>query len=200
MAKTITVPAGLGKEYTYMNWAKTAANSTQGRLRDQAKANGHLTYDSEGYTYINGRYVVAMTSTYGNIGDYVDIKTANGKTYQAIIGEEKSQKKTWYDQNPANMWGHANGKRIVEFITNWDDHHANRVSDGGIISVTNLGKNYLGGDMVSGTGVTGFSGGLSGIADKLLGWIVTTVVIIFIVFVAVWFFLKAFNIKIGGIF
>ena len=195
MANTIAVPNGLGKAYTYENWMKiTDPTSNQYKLREQAFTKGVASYDSGGYARINGRYVVAVTEKFGKVGDYIDIQTANGKTINAVIGDIKR-----VTDARANEWGHEHGQVVVEYVTNWDDHHENRTGDGGIISITNTGKNFLSGDYMSGTDATTQSGLSSGLWDSVLTWIITTVIIIFLVVVAVWFFCKAFNIKIGGL-
>ena len=194
MANTIAVPNGLGKYYTYMNWnTVTAPDSNQYKLREQAFTNGVASYDADGYARINGRYVVAVTSKFGNVGDYIDIQTANGKTINAVIGDIKRT-----TDSGANEWGHEGGQVVVEYITNWNSHD-NPKTDGGITSITNTGKNFLSGDYMSGTDTNTQSGLSSGLWDSVLTWIITTVIIIFLVVVAVWFFCKAFNIKIGGL-
>ena len=194
MAKTITLPSGLGTSYTYMNWNKTTnTSSPQYQFRETARANGQLSYDSQGYAKVNGRYVVALTSTFGDIGDYVDIQTADGTTIHGVIGEQKSQTKTWYDQNPANKWGHNNGQSVVEFLTNWGDNHQNPTSNGGVVSITNLGSD------ATATPAVENMGWLEKKKYTILYNIVVFVVIAFLIVVAVWFFAKAFDLKIGGI-
>ena len=59
---TINIPAGLGSVHTYMGWqCITATSSMQYKLREQAGMN----FDSEGFGRINGRYVIACTTTFG---------------------------------------------------------------------------------------------------------------------------------------
>lgn len=136
---TIDVPDGLGKYYTYMNWnAITNMDTAQGKLIKQAGRN----YDSEGYGRVGERYALAMTSTFGSIGDYVDVYMADGRVIHGILADEKSQTYTPWDHNPANKWGHNNGQSIVEFVTNWVGHN-NPPGNGGVIKVVNVG-NYFG--------------------------------------------------------
>ena len=135
---TIKVPDGLGKYYTYMNWDTiTNMDTEQGRLINTAGKS----YDSEGYGKIGERYALAMTSTFGKIGDCVDIYMSNGRVIQGILADEKSQVKTAWDNNPANTWGHDNGQSVVEFITNWKNHD-NPMSDGTVVKVENLGSYF----------------------------------------------------------
>ena len=134
----ITVTTGLGKYYTYMAWtAITNMDTLQGKLIKTAGRN----YDSDGYGIVGSRYTVAMTSTFGGIGDYVDIYMENGRVIHGIIADEKSQVYTSWDHNPANRWGHDDGQCIVEWVTNWKNHD-NPPSDGAVLKVINLG-NYF---------------------------------------------------------
>lgn len=135
---TITVPDGLGKYYTYMRWDMiTNMGTAQGRLIKAAGKN----YDSEGYGLVGNRYALAMTSTFGAIGDYVDVYMSNGRIIHGIIADEKSQEYTAWDNNPANKWGHENGQCIVEWVTNWRNHD-NPPSDGSVLKVINYGSYF----------------------------------------------------------
>ena len=76
---------------------------------------GDLSTDENGiYTY-KGARLVAMTSTFGKAGDVIRVTQDDGSAYYGIIMDEKSQQYTWYDNNPANKYGHNNGMDIVEF-------------------------------------------------------------------------------------
>lgn len=117
----IMVPPGLGSVHTYMGWQMiTATTSTQYKLREQAGMN----FDEEGFGKINGRYVIACTTTYGNVGDYVDFYQEDGTIIHGIIGDIKNQ-----NDAGCNKWGHNNGTCIVEFVvdkTTWyTPPHAN---------------------------------------------------------------------------
>ena len=147
----INVPAGLGKTYTYETWNRTdhgysewSSGTNQKKLIETSKSRGEYSFDSDGYGYVGQRCVVAMTSTFGAVGDYVDIYCADGRVINAVIGDEKSQTYEAWDNNPANKWGHNNGECIVEFMTNWaaTPVHQNPPSNGGIIKVINLGSYF----------------------------------------------------------
>ena len=76
---------------------------------------GDLSTDENGiYTY-KGARLVAMTSTFGKPGDVMRYTQDDGSVFYGIIMDEKSQAYTWYDNNPANKWGHNNGQDMVEF-------------------------------------------------------------------------------------
>ena len=152
--ETITLPAGLGKVNTFMGWQMiTAKSSPQYKLRAQAGQN----FDNNGYGKINGRYTVATTSTFGKIGDYLDINRADGSTLKAIIADEKRQT----DKN-ANKWGHDQGQVVVEFVVDkdkWyrksngkqmDGHSIMKSTTPGknknsVLSITNQGSYFQGG-------------------------------------------------------
>ena len=81
---SVELPSGLGSVHSYMGWQTiTSTTSTQYKLREQAGMN----FDDEGFARINGRYVIACTSTYGNVGDYVDFYQEDGSVIQCIIGD-----------------------------------------------------------------------------------------------------------------
>lgn len=107
---TITLPAGLGNVWTYMGWqCITSPSSAQYKLRQQAGQN----FDKDGFGIIKGRYVIACTTTYGKVGDYLTAYLSNGKTISCIIGDIKSQ-----GDAGCNKWGHQNGKSVLEFVVN----------------------------------------------------------------------------------
>ena len=109
---SVELPAGLGSQFTYMDWqAITDPSSNQWKLKQQAGMN----FDEEGFGRINGRYVIACTSTYGPVGDYVDFYQEDGSVIQCIIGDIKSQSDTG-----CNEWGHNNGLNVVEFVVDRD--------------------------------------------------------------------------------
>jgi cell wall-associated NlpC family hydrolase len=138
MSFTVEVPSGLGKYYTYMNWNTiTNMDTQQGKLIKAAGKN----YDADGYGKIGNRYTLAMTSTFGEIGDYVDVYMEDGRIIYGILADEKSQKVTAWDSNPANKWGHENGQCMVEWVVNWKNHD-NPKSNGCVLKVINQGSYF----------------------------------------------------------
>ena len=168
---TIDVPDGLGKVYSYMAWRTvTNTGSKQYRLREESGEH----YDSEGYARIGGRYVLAMTSTFGGIGDYVNVYMADGTVIEGVIGDEKSQVSVPWDRNPANKWGHYNGQGVVEWVTNWRNHD-NPPSNGAVLYVENLGKNYFGDPAFAGESVGGYNSRVTQLILRALQDVVGTV-------------------------
>ena len=106
--KVVKVPDGLGKIHSYMGWQMiTAKSSNQYKLRQAAGMN----FDEQGFGKIGDRYVVATTTTFGQVGDFIDVKQADGTVIKCIIGDIKSQK-----DEGCNEWGHNNGQCVVEFV------------------------------------------------------------------------------------
>lgn len=113
VSNIIDIPSGLGLYKTYMGWQMvTATGSKQYQLRQETGMN----FDEEGFAKIGDRYVLACTTTYGQVGDCVDFVQADGTVIKGIIGDIKSQSVTAWDRNPANKWGHQNGQCVVEFV------------------------------------------------------------------------------------
>ena len=144
--KQYIVPQGMGTSYTYMGWS--IIHDWPTRQNFLRKRSGEH-YDSNGFAKVNGRYVIACTTTFGNVGDYIDFVLDNGKVIHAIMGDEKNQ-----SDAGCNKWGHDDGRSVVEFVVNksmWYGHLDNtditrfhpewksRVKMG-----VNLGKNYFG--------------------------------------------------------
>ncbi|MBQ2937507.1 MAG: M23 family metallopeptidase [Clostridia bacterium] len=118
---TIKIPTGFGSVHTYMGWQLiTSPSSTQYVLREQAGMN----FDDEGFAKINNRYVIACTTTYGSVGDYIDFYQDDGTVIPCIIGDIKNQ-----NDAGCNKWGHQNGHCIVEFVVDkrtwYNSNHAN---------------------------------------------------------------------------
>ncbi len=106
--KEVKLPDGLGSKHTYMGWqCITARSSDQYKLIESAGMN----FDEQGFGKIGDRYVVATTTTFGNVGDYIDVVQEDGTIIKCIIGDIKSQG----DAN-CNKWGHSNGVDVVEFV------------------------------------------------------------------------------------
>lgn len=115
--QTIELPSGLGQYFTYMGWQQIKiTTSTQYHLREITG----MKFNEEGFGIINGRYVIACTTTFGNVGDYIDFYQSDGTVIPCIIGEIKNQK-----DNGCNHWGHLEGQCVVEFVVNKDTWYTN---------------------------------------------------------------------------
>ena len=90
------------------------AGTTQRQIQDAWKAAGSV-YDSNGFCTLNGRYLIATTSVFGQLGDAVDFYMSNGTVLQTIKIDAKAETVVPHDPNPANKWGHQDGKIVLEF-------------------------------------------------------------------------------------
>ena len=107
-ATQFDIPDGLGSVHSYMGWQKvTMRGSQQYAFRESAG----MTFDPEGFAVVDNRYVIACTTTFGNIGDYVDFYQEDGSVIPCIIGDFKNQ-----NDAGCNAYGHLNGDCIVEFV------------------------------------------------------------------------------------
>ena len=137
--QTITLPKNLGTHATrefdlavtsaQINYARSMMsnyrkivnpyafpeNTLQRKVQDKWIASG-AKHDSKGFCKLDGRYLVATTTTFGKIGDKVDFYMSNGTIIHVILGDAKAQQKSWYDQHPADKWGHSGGKNVLEFM------------------------------------------------------------------------------------
>lgn len=105
---TVEVPEGLGNVHTYMGWqCITAVSSNQYKLRTAAGMN----FDEEGFAKIGDRYVIACTTTFGNVGDFIDVYQKDGTVLKCVIGDIKNQ-----NDAGCTKWGHNNGDCIIEFV------------------------------------------------------------------------------------
>lgn len=118
---TVDVPEGYGKVHTYMGWQKvTSQTSNQYKFRSKVGQK----FDDEGFGRVGDRYVIACTTTYGKVGDYVDFYQEDGTVIHGVIGDIKSQ-----GDAGCTKWGHNNGHCIVEFVVNKDTWYRNGEGD-----------------------------------------------------------------------
>lgn len=134
--KTINLPSGLGTTNTFMAWQLvTAKNSPQYKLKCTVGQN----FDEYGYGRIDGRYAIATTSTYGEVGDYIDVLRSDGSVLKAVIADIKNQ-----TDLGCNKWGHNNGDVVIEFIVDsntWYRSNNGALSGYDILTSTDPGSN-----------------------------------------------------------
>lgn len=108
----VEIPEPYGTEYSYMGWQMiTSVSSRQYQLREEAGMN----FDENGFGKIGDRYVIACTTTFGQVGDYIDWELDNGTVIKTVIGDIKNQ-----NDEGCNEWGHHNGLCVVEFVVDKD--------------------------------------------------------------------------------
>lgn len=110
------IPQGnnYGSRYSYCPWQVINVKSSQQyKLREQAG----MTFDEEGFGRINGRYVVAMTRTFGKVGDYIDYyykdEAGNEHVIPCILGDITFTGDPGYTE-----WGILEGTNMMEFYVN----------------------------------------------------------------------------------
>lgn len=114
----LTIPEPYGTEYSYMGWQLiTSPSSQQYKLKQQAG----MKFDQNGFGKINDRYVIACTTTFGKVGDYIDWKLSNGTVIKTVIGDIKNQ-----TDPGCNIWGHKNGACIIEFVVDKNSWYGTR--------------------------------------------------------------------------
>ncbi len=100
------------------------------------------------FAVVDNRYVIACTTTYGNIGDYVDFYQEDGTVIPCIIGDFKNQ-----SDAGCNAYGHLDGDCIIEFVVDenswYPNGHANPGTDSchpewnqEIVKAENVGSFY----------------------------------------------------------
>lgn len=110
--------------YTYMGWQLiTAPDSMQYKLKEEAGMN----FDSEGFGIINNCYVIACTTLYGNVGDYITWTLNNGDTLNTIVGDLKSSGDINWTID-GHEYDNGRALNVIEFIVDrdtWYNGHAN---------------------------------------------------------------------------
>ncbi|MCP1101983.1 hypothetical protein M2454_000776 [Aequitasia blattaphilus] len=105
---SIEIPEPYGTVYTYMGWQTiTSPSSNQYKLREEAGMN----FDADGFAKIGERYVIACTTKFGKVGDYIDWELENGEVIRSVVGDIKNQ-----SDSGANEYGHQEGRGVVEFV------------------------------------------------------------------------------------
>lgn len=99
-----SVPSGLGSKHGFSPWQKVSSKKAKALVKTVG-----MNFDNEGFGKVNGRYVVKVTSTFGDVGDYVDFYQTDGTKISCVIGETLECD---------NKWGSDGGKKIVNFLVN----------------------------------------------------------------------------------
>lgn len=145
---TYFIPEGLGSSHTYTIWDRIRWGGDCRVLIN--KLNGRIG-DSYGIVRYGDAFAGAMTSSFGNVGDVVLVVNYDGVVYPVCIADEKSQRYCAWDHNPANTFGHLNGKDIVEFevlkscvpsLYNGTGSYVSELMNRNIYKIINIGSIY----------------------------------------------------------
>ena len=130
--------------YNDFNWSYN-----QGDVYDLWAAAGAQWDD--GIAVLDGRYLIACTKKFGNVGDKVDFFLDDGTKIPAIIADIKNE-----SDSGANEWGHNNGQNVLEFevshVAFYDTYNGSNPGTNGwhmewsgkrVSSATNLGESVL---------------------------------------------------------
>lgn len=128
--QSTSIPSGLGTYYTVTGYGPNGIHYANGGTAPWASGTNQRKvwekWVAAGCNYtdhiatLNGKWLIACTNTFGNVGDYIKFTLANGQVLDCIMADEKSQEYVNWDHNPADKWGHDNGKCIVEFEVDID--------------------------------------------------------------------------------
>ena len=124
-------------------------NPTSPEYEFWKKADGLNSFDSDGFGVVNGSYAVAVTNTFGNIGDFIIAELEDGTKIPCVIGDEKNQ-----DDPGCNKYGHMNGQCVLEFMGKTSEWYNKGYGDIAlalkpewynkrVVRITNTGVNYL---------------------------------------------------------
>lgn len=103
---------------------------------------------TDGIATLNGRYLIACTTTYGDVGDLIDFYLDDGTKIPCVMADSKNQ-----SDAGCNKWGHNNGKNVLEFEVSLD-YYRTYGNPGGatwksewrgrrVSSATNLGTSVI---------------------------------------------------------
>jgi hypothetical protein len=96
-----------GDSYTW------PGGTTQAQVHDLWSASGSPFLNNLGA--LNGRYLIACTTTFGDVGDRVTFYLDDGTAIPCVMQDTKAQEVCAWDQHPANKWGHEDGQCVIEF-------------------------------------------------------------------------------------
>ena len=152
--QSTSIPDGLGTYYTVTGYGSGGIHYANGRTTPWASGTNQRTvwdkWVAAGSVYtdhiatLNGKWLIACTNTFGNVGDYIKFTLGNGQVLDCIMADEKNQ-----SDAGCTKWGHDNGKCVIEFEVDID--YFNQVGNPGtgswksewsgttVTSATNLG-------------------------------------------------------------
>ena len=126
-------------DYFYGKWTK---GSAQRNLSEVWNAAGRT--NDKGIATLNGRYLVAVVTTFGQVGDNIDVTLENGTVIPCTIADAKGEDR--YNRGSRNVadWGHVyNGKADIiewESMGNQSVIQAEEWLGQKVVSITNNGS------------------------------------------------------------
>lgn len=90
-------------------------NGTAQRVVQDAWVDAGCKYDDKGFCQLNGCYLIACTSVFGEVGDKITFYFDDGTSIDCIKIDAKAEQEAEWDHNPATKWGHDDGRCVLEF-------------------------------------------------------------------------------------
>lgn len=149
---------GISRNYTnYTYFYDRWMNGTNQRaLADIWDACGRT--GDRGIATINGRYLVAVSTTFGGVGDYINIVLTNGEVIPCIIADAKSA-----DDRNYTPYGHRLGGGRIDGVE-WE-------STGAKADIDISGWAGVSIDYIQLTGVSAFNQPIETLEEEMLEWI-----------------------------
>ena len=120
-----------------------AAGTAQARVQALWRSAGSVT-DSAGFTTLDGCYLIACTSAFGDVGDRITFYFDDGTAIECVKVDAKAESVAAHDGHPATRWGHAHDANVLEFCGTdaiGDDPYLALGLDGRrVVSATNHGS------------------------------------------------------------
>lgn len=106
------IPNGDTSKKTYMDFKKITSKSS-----DQYKIQqlDNVYTDDEGFRRIDDKFIVAVGSFYGKVGQELRIELSTGRVFNAIIGDQKADRHT-----DSNNQRHKSDGSVLEFLVSTD--------------------------------------------------------------------------------
>lgn len=151
----IDIPDDLGTYYSITGygagmWTSMGAAIAPGSK--QAEVNQQWIAAGSEYTNhiatLNGKYLIATTTKFGDVGDEIQFVCKNGYVLNCIIADSKGTPEE-AAATGGNEWGHDGGKNVVEFEVDYDYYlsHGNPGTDAWFPEIAGgVGSAYVGGN------------------------------------------------------
>ena len=120
-----------------------AAGTAQARVQALWRSAGSVT-DAAGFNTLDGCYLIACTSAFGDVGDRITFYFDDGTAIECVKVDAKAESVAAHDGHPATRWGHAHDANVLEFCGTdaiGDDPYLALGLDGRrVVSATNHGS------------------------------------------------------------
>ena len=91
-----------------------AAGTAQARVEALWESAGAVT-DPRGFNMLDGCYLIACTSVFGDVGDRITFAFDDGTEIECVKIDAKAETVAPHDPHPATRWGHSHDANVLEF-------------------------------------------------------------------------------------